>query len=178
MTLHRFTAGLVLAVVLTACAGDPADTPSGPSYAIGAGHNAADHVTTTTQVSFSLVSPCNGETIPFSGTQVIENTKVATPEDLENGFSVHNQLRMLVDATGTGSVTGASYSIHQVSSQNFESPSPPAPQFEAKFQMTSQVKSSVDGLDFRVRQLIHGVLAPSMDQLKFTANVLETTCGG
>jgi hypothetical protein len=33
-------------------------------------------------------------------------------------------------------------------------------------------------VDFRVRQLIHGVLAPSMDQVLFGTNVLEMTCRG
>jgi hypothetical protein len=178
MIFDRLTTGLALAALLTACAGDGTNAPSAPSYAIGAGHNSAVHTVTTTAVNFGLVNPCNSETIQFSGTQVVELTNVATEEDLANGFVIHNQTRMLLDATGTGSVTGATYEIHQVSNQDFESPSPAAPSFEAKFQIITQVTSSVDGLDFRVHQLVHGVLSPTMDQVLFTRNVLETSCRG
>ena len=172
----RLTTVLLLGAALTACTDDDTATaPGGPSFAEDAGHNAAEHIKEVNAVSFEFESPCNGEIITFSGTEVLTATFVDTPEALENGNSVHNHFTSRTDATGTGSVSGATYSIHDIITQNFESPSPPAPQFTASVRENFKVTSTDPGLDFRFKVLIHAVANPSSG-FKLTKELEEATC--
>ena len=179
MISHRMIAGVLLGAALAACdQNGAAPSPTEPSFAIDAGHNAAEHIKEVNQVSFEIVNPCNGEVIVFSGTEVLRATFVDKPENLENGFSVHNNLVSQVDATGTGPSSGATYSIHDIVTQNFESPSPPAPQFTASFHDTAKVTSSDPALDFTIKQLVHVLLNPGTAEFTVTKDQLEVTCQG
>jgi hypothetical protein len=177
MTSYRTISGLLLGAVLAACdQSGAAPSPTEPSFAEDAGHNAAEHIKEVNQVSFELENPCNGEVIVMSGTEVLQATFVDKPENLENGFSVHNQFQSQVDATGTGPLSGATYSMHDVTIQNFESPSPPAPQFTASFHETAQVTSSDPTLDFVFKALVHVLLNPGTAEFTVTKDREEGTC--
>ena len=179
MISSRTIAGLLLGVSLAACDQTGAGrSPTEPSLAEDAGHNAAQHVTEVNEVSFEIENPCNGEVIMFSGTEVLQATYVDKPENLENGNSVHNYLHSQVDATGTGPLSGATYSIHGVSMENFESPSPPAPQFTARFHDTAKATSSDPALDFTIKQLVHVLLNPGTAEFTVTKDVEAVTCQG
>jgi hypothetical protein len=80
-------------------------------------------------------------------------------------------------ATGTGPTSGATYAIHDIITQNFESPSPPAPQFTASVHESFKVTSSDPALTFRFKVLIHAVLSPGSG-FKLTKAVEEATCQG
>lgn len=180
MTTYRVTAGLMLAAAVVACDTDNIATspPAGASLATDAGHNAADHIKQVNQVSFEVENPCNGEIIVFTGTEVLEATFVDKPENLANGNSVHNQFNSRVDATGTGPSSGASYSFHDISTSNFESPSPPAPQFTASFHETAKATSTDASLNFSFKALVHVVLNPGTGEFTVTKDQEGATCGG
>jgi hypothetical protein len=176
MRIERLaTSALFAAAVLTGCAGD--DAPTAPALAVGdAGHNAADHFRTRTTVDFEIESPCNGEVIAFSGEEIDQMTFVGTREALDAGQDVHEEFQANVSATGTGPVSGATYAIHDVAHETFDSPSPPAPQFTFSFHETLHVTSGVPGLNFVFRQLIHLVKQPSADAFKVTQDVETAEC--
>jgi hypothetical protein len=170
------TAGILLAAALAACADDElATSPGGLASAEDAGHNAAEHIREVNPVSFEFESPCNGEIITFSGTEVLTATFVDKPENLANGNSVHNHFTSRTDATGVGPVSGATYTIHDIITQNFESPSPPAPQFTASVHENFKVTSSDRALGFRFKVLIHVLANPSAG-FKVTKELEEATC--
>jgi hypothetical protein len=178
MIRYPLAAGLLLAAALTACTDhDLATAPDRPSFAEDAGHNAADHIREVNAVSFEIENPCNGELVVFSGTEVRTGTFVDKPENLENGFSVHSHFTIQTDATGTGQVSGATYTLHDIFTENFESPSPPAPQFTGSVHGSSRVTSSDPALSFRFRLLIH-VLASPAAGFKLTKELEEATCTG
>ena len=179
MISYRMIAGLLLGTALAACdQNGAARSPTEASLAEDAGHNAAQHVKEVTPVSFEIENPCNGEVIVFSGTELREATFVDKPENLANGFSVHNQFRSQVDATGTGPLSGATYSIHDINTGIFESPSPPAPQFTASIHDNAKVTSSDPALNFTIKQLLHLLLNPGTAEFTVTKDQLEVTCQG
>jgi hypothetical protein len=179
MTYYRTISALVLGAALAACdQSGAAGSPTEPSFAEDAGHNAAQHIKEVNQVSFELENPCNGEVIVFSGTEVLQATFVDKPENLENGSSVHNHFHSQVDATGTGPLSGATYTMHDVTSTNFESPSPPAPQFTASIQDAAKITSSDPALDFRFKALVHVLLNPGTAEFTVTKDREEATCQG
>ncbi len=179
MTSYRTISTLLLGAALAACdQTGAARSPTEPSFAEDAGHNAAEHIKQVNPVSFEIENPCNGEVIVVSGTEVLQATYVDKPENLENGFSVHNHFRSQVDATGTGPLSGATYSIHDVIMQNFESPSPPAPQFTSSFHETAEVTSSDPALDFAFTALVHVLLNPGTAEFTVTKDRQEATCQG
>jgi hypothetical protein len=179
MISYRTTTGLLLGAALVACdQSGAARSPTEPSFAEDAGHNAAEHIREVHQVSFEIENPCNGEVIVVSGTEVDQATYVDKPENLENGFSVHNHLQLQIDATGTGPLSGATYSIHDIVMQNFESPSPPAPQFTALFHETAKVTSSDPALGFSFKALVHVLLNPGTAEFTVTKDVQYATCQG
>jgi hypothetical protein len=179
MTSYRPIAGLLLAAALAACGENgAAGSPTEPSFAEDAGHNAAEHFKEVNQISLELENPCNGEVIVFSGTEVLQATVVDKPENLENGFSVHNHFQSQVDATGTGPLSGATYTIHDITMTNFESPSPPAPQFTFSIHDAAKVTSSDPALDFRFKALVHVLLNPGTGEFTVTKDQEGATCQG
>ena len=180
MPRSQLAAGLLLAVALTACADTDHDfttAPGAPSFAEDAGHNAAQHIREVNAVSFEIENPCNGEIIPFSGTEVLQATLVDKPENLENGFSVHSHFTIRTEATGIGPESGATYTVRDIFTENFESPSPPAPQFTASVHATTRVTSSDRALGFRLKLLVH-VLANPAAGFKVTKELEEARCTG
>jgi hypothetical protein len=179
MPLHRIVPALVAAALLAACSSEePSTAPASPGLRVEeAGHNAADQFKITEPLSFELDSPCNGETIVFTGEVTTQGTFVDTREHLDNGNSIHSEIQSSLSATGTGSVTGASYTIHDVSHESFDSPSVPAPQFTASFHETFHVTSSDRGLDFSFRQLVHVLNSPATG-FKVTRDTETAICHG
>jgi hypothetical protein len=162
---------------LNACAGDDDVTaPTGPAFAEGAGHNSVVHIRETQAISFEFENPCNGEVIVFTGTENLHGTLVGP--DPESGSTPHNHFHSQVEATGTGPVSGATYSIHDIFSQSFQSPSGPAPQFTASLHEKFKATSSDPGLSFRFKLLVHVVLNPSLNEFKLTKELEEATCRG
>ena len=179
MISYRTIAGLLLGASLAACdQNGAARSPTGPSLAEDAGHNAAQHVKEVNPVSFEIESPCNGEIIVFSGTEIDQATFVDKPENLANGNSVHNEFRAQVDATGTGPLSGATYTIHDINTESFESPSPPAPQFTASVHDNAKVTSTDPALNFTIKQLLHVLLNPGTAEFTVTKDQLQVTCQG
>lgn len=103
-------------------------------------------------------------------------TLVDTREHLDNGNFLHSEMQSNFSATGTGSVTGASYTIHDVSHESFDSPSVPAPQFNASFHETFHVTSSNPDLGFS-SQLVHVLNSPATG-FKVTRDTESATCHG
>lgn len=174
---HLATSALLAAAVLTACAGDDALTaPLTPALAVeDAGHNAADHFQAVEAADFEIVSPCNGELIAFSGENTYQVTFVDTREHLDAGFSLHTEFQAHTQATGTGPESGASYAINDIYHENFESPSPPAPQVTFSAHGTTRVTSDLPGLSFDIRFEFHGVGLPS-GEFKVTRFVDSLEC--
>jgi hypothetical protein len=175
----RFLTALAVAALLGACADDqPATAPSAPSLANGAGHNTADHYTIDQPADFQLTSPCTGELIDFTGRETGQITAVDTRENLDNGNSVHYEHIGRVVATGIGETTGATYQIDDLFHEDFESPSPPAPQVTITFQETIRVTGTAPGTGFTVREEFHLVLQPSSPDAKVTREVESVRCEG
>jgi len=76
-----------------------------------------------------------------------------------------------VVATGIGETTGATYQINDLFHEDFESPSPPAPQVTITFQETIRVTGTAPGTGFTVREEFHLVLQPSSPDAKVTREV-------
>jgi hypothetical protein len=179
MPLHRLAPSVFLAVAwLWACAGDePVTAPTNSSFAVGTGHNAADHLKIDEPVAFQVPNPCNGELIDFTGQETGQINAVDTRENLDNGNSVHFEHHGHVVAVGTGQESGTTYDINDVFHESFNSPSPPAPQVTISFRETLHVTSSVPGMGFSVHVLFHLVKQPSADDVTITKDIESTTCG-
>jgi hypothetical protein len=177
-TRHFAAALLSLTLVLAACsAGEPLAPSTDPSMAVGTGHNTADHFKIDQPVAFQIESPCTGELIDFTGRETGQVTAVDTREHLDNGNSIHFEHLSRVVAAGTGQQTGATYAINDVLHENFESPSPPAPQVTISFREVLRVTSSVSGAGFLVHELFHLVVTPSSGEAKVTQETESVSCG-
>ncbi len=185
MSAIRMTgAALLAAAIMSACTME--NTPTSASSTIpehpviaalnGTGHNASDHFSGTTAVTFDIENPCNGEVITFSGHEFDQMTFVDTREHLDDGFSLHTEFQAALSLTGTGPVTGASYAINDVFHENFESPSPPAPDFTASSHETLHAISQPPEQGFFIHNLFHIVGLPTGGVL-VTRDVESITCG-
>ena len=108
---------------------------------------------------------------------MLQATFVDKPENLENGFSVHSHFTIRTEATGIGPVSGATYTVRDIYTENFESPSPPAPQFTGSVHATTDVTSTSKALGFRLKALFH-VLANPSTGFKVTKDLEEASCKG
>ena len=166
----------VLVLLLASACQAPTDpAPTSPSYALDAGHNAADHFTIDEPVSFQIESPCNGELIDFVGRDRGQLTKVDTREGLDAGFFVHFEHLSHVTATGTGPTTGTAYSLDDRFREIFQSPSPSAPQVTVAIRETMHVSGSTPGTSFTAESLFHLVVTPT-GELKITRDIGSATC--
>ena len=168
---------LMVGTLLTGCTSEESPTaPITPSLAVeGAGHNTADHFKVVEAIEFEVESPCNGELIPFSGTAVSQVTLVGTREDLEAGFAVHSEFLSHSRATGTGSASGARYTINDIFHDGFNSPSPLAPQSTFRFGGMFHVTSNVPGLSFDGHFGFQAIILPT-GEVKVTRVVESVTC--
>jgi hypothetical protein len=164
---------LTAALLLTGCGaeGGPTAPDTPPLTADATDHNGGDHTKFVEAVSFEIESPCNGELIAFSGEAVTQGTHLGDEHFL------HQELQSHTQATGTGSETGAGYTINDVFHSGFDSPNVPAPHFVASAHATTRVTSDVPGLDFTIHFVFH-VLAPSEKPFKVTRDVERVECKG
>ena len=170
-------AAMLMATLLTGCgaeAGPTAENASG-LLADATSPNTADHFKTVEAVTFEGQNPCNGELITFTGTAAIQITLVDTREHLDAGFWNHMEFQQHVTASGTGSESGATYTINDISHEGFESPNPLAPHFTFTEHATTRVTSDIAGLSFIVHFVFHGVV-PSGQDFKLTVGLDQLTC--
>ncbi len=165
------------AAFLTGCGSESSPTAENvpPLTADAANHNTADHFKTVETVTFEGENPCNGESITFTGTLASQVTLVDTREHLDAGFWLHMELQQHVTASGTGSESGATYTINDIFHEGFESPNPPAPHFTFTEHATTRVTSDMAGLSFIVHFVFHGV-APSGQDFKLTVGLDRLKC--
>ncbi len=175
----RLTGSIMLvAGLLAACSGDSPTEASAAALAVtGAGHNAADHFSGVNPIEFEIQSPCNGETILFTGTSTYQITTVNTRAGLDNGYWVHSELFDHARATGIGQTTGATYTLDDRFHEVFQSPSAPAPQVTFSAHANTRVVADVVGLSFDGRFQFHFVGLPTGD-FKVTRDFFTDVCRG
>ena len=168
---------ILTAAFLTGCGSESSptgeSTPGPTAYVIA--HNTADHFTAVEAVSFEIESPCNGESITLTGTAESQVTYVDTRENLDAGNSVHTEFQQHTTATGTGSVTGATYTIDDVYHEGFNSPNPPAPHVTFGARGVTRVSSDIAGLSFSGHFVFQAVI-PSGQDFKVTTSLERVTC--
>jgi hypothetical protein len=180
LTMRSLTltgAAMLAAALLTGCGADSgptAETASGLT-ADATDHNTADHFNYVQAANFEFESPCNGELITFVGEDDIQVTKVASREILDQGLYLHYELLIQTRASGTGSETGAIYTLHDIYREGFDSPNPPALQATVRAGDVSHITSSLPGLSFDTHFLFHVVALPS-DEFKVTKEVESVVC--
>jgi hypothetical protein len=177
MRSRTFTPMAILtAAFLTGCDFESSPTENSAGLTADAiAHNTADHFTAVEAVSFEIESPCNGEAITFTGTAESQITLVDTREHLDDGKSVHSEFQQHTTATGTGSETGATYTINDIFHESFQSPSPPAPQATFGAHGMTRVSSDIAGLSFSGHSVFHAVIPPGQD-FKVTTSLERVTC--
>ncbi len=175
LTLTRVA--ILTAAFLTACGSETSPTaedgPGLTAYAIA--HNTADHFKSVEPVTFDVENPCNGESITFTGTARSQVTFVDTREHLDAGSSLHAEFQQHTTATGTGSESGAIYTINDIFHEGFESPNPPAPHATFTAHGMTRVRSNIDGLSFRAHSVFQAVI-PSGQEFKVTTSLDRLTC--
>jgi hypothetical protein len=168
---------ILTAAFLTGCGPESSptaeSTPGSTAYAIA--HNTADHFTATDPVTFDIDSPCNGESITFTGAAESQITFVDTRENLDAGNSVHVEFQQHTTAIGTGSVTGATYRINDIYHEGFESPNPPAPHATFRANGMTRVSSDIANLSFSGHFVFQAVI-PSGQSFKVTTSLERVTC--
>lgn len=149
-------AALLMGTLLTGCGADSPTaenaSPLSPDAAL-----TAMHVVSTIPLDETFVSPCNGEPIHFTGTLSAEDTFVGDSPD----YYLHHELQVLVSETGTGLTTGASYIVHDVNHEGFNSPTAPAPNFTFTYRENYFFNSTTPGLSFSGRFFVHYLALPS-----------------
>jgi hypothetical protein len=175
LTLTRVA--ILTAAFLTGCGSESSPTaedgPGPRAYAIA--HNTADHLKTVDPVTFQIDNPCNGESITFTGTAESQVTFVDTREHLDAGNSVHAEFQQHTTATGTGSESGATYTIDDIYHEGFESPNPPAPHATFGAHGMTRVSSDIADLSFSGQFVFHAVI-PSGQDFKVTTSLERVTC--
>ncbi len=173
------TGAAMVAALLAGCDADSTPTAqTTPSVTADAtDHNVADHFKFVEVFTFEIESPCNGELIAFSAEARSQLTLVDTREHLDAGFSLHREFQSHARATGTGSETGATYTLNDIFHENSESPNPPAPHATFSAHATTHVTSDLPGLGFDIHFVFHGVV-PSGKEFKVTTNVESVECKG
>ena len=168
---------ILTAGFLTGCGSESSptgeSTSSPTAYAIA--HNTADHFTAVDPVTFMIDSPCNGESITLTGTAESQITNVDTRENLDAGNSVHMEFLQRTTATGTGSVSGATYTLNDVYHESFESPNPPAPHATFGAGGMTRVSSDIAGLSFSGHLVFQAVI-PSGQDFKVTTSMEKVAC--
>ncbi len=167
---------ILTAAFLTGCGSESSPTAeSGAGFTAAIAHNTADHFKAVDPVTFQIDSPCNGEAITLTGTAESQLTLVGTREGLDAGYSVHTEFQQHTIATGTGSVTGAIYTLNDIYHESFQSPNPPAPHYTLGFHGMTRVSSDIAGLSFSGHFLFQAVL-PSGQDFKVTTSLERVTC--
>jgi hypothetical protein len=172
------TSAIAILSLSTGCAADDPTAPMPPSLRVEeAGHNATEHQSGVDAIEFEIQNPCNGELIAFSGTDTYQVTLVGTPEALASGNSVHSTFQSHVRATGTGSESGATYTLDDIFQGSFNSPSPPATQFTFAEHGRLRITSDVAGLSFVGYFRFRGVVLPD-GEFKVVVESERVECQG
>jgi hypothetical protein len=133
-----------------------------------------DHAKYVEAFNFEIESPCNGELIAFSGESINE---VTVDGALDDPAHLHYELLSRTRATGTGSETGAIYTLNDIFHESFDSPNVPAPHFIFSDHASTHVTTTSPGLDFTIHVVFHG-LAPADGEFKVTRDVESVVCKG
>ena len=178
MHIPRSAIGVLFAAAtLAAC--DGTEVPTSPRIqprVEDAGHNIAQHVSSTTALDETIESPCNGETIHLTGTVREQATYVGQPPlDPENGFFIHGEHSGVITESGTGLTTGAAYDFSDSFHDSFNSPSTPAANFEFTSHETGRLVTQTPGLSLTLRFFIHGIGLPT-GEFKVTKQVESVEC--
>ena len=175
--MRSFTlAGAVLAAALLLAACDSAtqpasgDTTAETAHGLAAERHTAEHSSTTYPLDDYIVNPCNGETIHVNG-YVFEQINVVDV----GGGELHFEMHDVVHETGTGLATGASYRLHDVTQEGFNSPSVSASNLIYTYWDKYHVMSKTPGLSFTGQVFIHVVVLPS-GELKVTRELGSVEC--
>jgi len=169
---------MLAAAFLTGCDADSsptAQTTPGLTADV-TDHNVADHFKSVTTVTFSdAVNPCDGEQITFTGTVESQVTVIGSREMLDAGNYLHREYQQHVQATGTGSETGATYTINDIFHESFDWPNGSAPHLTLGDHATTHVTSDLPGLSFKAHFVFH-LVVPSGKDFKVTTTVDRVTC--
>jgi hypothetical protein len=178
LTVTLTGAAMLAAAILTGCGAEAVPTAqTTPGLTADAtDHNVADHFKSVEIVTFSdAVNPCNGEQITFTGTAKSQMTLVDTREHLDAGNWLHMEFQQHVQATGTGSETGATYTINDIFHESFDSPNVPAPHLTLGDHATTHVTSDLPGLSFKAHFVFH-LVVPSGKDFKVTTDLDWVKC--
>jgi hypothetical protein len=102
-------------------------------------------------------------------------TLVDTREHLDAGNFLHMEFQQHVQATGTGSETGATYTINDIFHESFDSPNVPAPHLTLGDHATTHVTSDLPGLSFKAHFVFH-LVVPSGKDFKVTTDLDWMKC--
>jgi hypothetical protein len=159
-------AAFLLGTLMTGCgseSGTTADNAFG--FAADATDRTTNHVWESNLVEETVVNPCNGETIQFTGTGVGQGNFVDVA-----GNNLHREFHAVISETGTGQTTGATYILHANYHEVFDSPTGPAPNFTFGIQDRGHVISSTPELSFTWLYTIH-FLATAGGDFKITKDI-------
>lgn len=159
-------AALLMGTLLTGCgteSGTTADNALG--LAADATDRTTNHVWESDPVEETIVNPCNGETIQFTGTGVGQGNFVNVPDN-----NLHREFHAVISEAGTGQTTGATYTLHANYHEVFDSPTVPALNFTFGVQDRGHVISSTPGLSFTWLYTIH-FLATASGEFKITKDI-------
>ena len=161
--------GLLTALTAVACNEPTASSqPAEPTLTADV---TAEHTTTTELVDDIMISPCNGESIHFTGS-VVEQLTLVGPDGLG---ATHFDLEEVFSGTGLGLNTGLSYSVQGAHHISFQSPTPEAFQTAYTERDRFSFNTSTPGLSFDATFLVHLVDLPSGEE-KVTHEVESLKC--
>ena len=131
------------------------------------------HTTSTIPFDDSIVSPCNGETVRFTGT-IVEQINIV-PSELAGGL--HFELHDVYSATGEGATSGSSFRVHGTTHTSFDSPNFEA--LHATFSDRAHIdfRTAAAGQSFGLTVQLHLVDLPSGEE-KVTRQVESLECRG
>src|SRR5215210_1681910 len=115
-------AATLVVALMTGCGAE-----SGPTAESAPGLTAdakiADHFQVREIITFDAENPCNGELITFTGESFYQMTVVGTQEEgPDAGTPVHFAFQGVVQVTGTGSESGASYTAYDTYHEGYNAP--------------------------------------------------------
>jgi hypothetical protein len=158
---------ILMGTLLTGCGAESGPTAvNGPGpMADVTGPKTVDHSVFTDQIEETVVNPCNGETIQFTGTAVGQSNIVSVP-----GGPLHREIHAVISETGIGLRTGVSYTLHGTYHEVQQSPTGTALSFTFGLQDRGHVKSATPRLSFTWLYAIHFVGLPS-GEVKVTKDI-------
>jgi hypothetical protein len=165
-SLRLTGAAMLAAALLTGCGAEAGPTSeNAPVLTAKATDRTTTHVWQSDPIEETVVNPCNGETIRFTGSGVGQGNFVDV-----SGNNLHREFHAVISETGTGETTGATYRLHATYHEVFDSPSGPALDFTFGVTDRGQVISSTSTLSFTWLYTIHFV-ATANGTFKITKDI-------